>query len=381
MLGCLALLASVAPGPSEAARLGARRGAPASALQEGLAEVEGQAPADSKTVDGPDCGNVKQVITHWAHAKKVGRAAGAAKGAVMQADRVSDLADKALEKAKEIGAKVGEGGEPPEAVAKAVEEAETASSDLTGASTELGTELDAFNAKRSGAEWPEGVPDEDSLKLKELTEKTNDAAKNVQGLAANALARAKKAEAAAKQKKTEAATEVAAFYAKGQGRLEESKDVSQKAGWLLDDAKAKVAKATATAADLGSDEKVTEEALGADGSQKPVLQALAENVKSTAAGVTEADTELDAAVKELTAAQGELEGILAPMKEVSDAVATGGDVSELMKEEQAITEAEGTLTKFDLVVQTVESKMQTLEGRVDKLDQIQKQAESKLKGP
>lgn len=332
-------------------------------------------------MDGPDCGHVKQVIAHWARAKKVGKAAGAARGAVMQADRASDFAEKALEKAKKIGAEAEGGGEPPEAVAKAVEEAEAAASDLTGASTELGTELDAFNAKRSGAEWPAGVADEDSLKLKELTEKTSDAAKVVRDLAANALARAQKAEAGAKQRATEAAAEVAAFYARGQGRLKESKDVGQKAGWLLDYAKAKVAKATATAADLGNDEKVTEEALGAGGSQRPVLGALAENLGSTAAGVTEADTGLDAAVQELTAAQGELEGILAPMKKVSDAVATGGDVGELMKEEQALVAAEGTLTKFDLAVQTVESKMQTLEDRVDKLDQIQKEAEAKLKGP
>ncbi|CAK0803196.1 unnamed protein product, partial [Prorocentrum cordatum] len=100
-------------------------------------------------------------------------------------------------------------------------------------------ELDAFNAKRSGAEWPAGVADEDSLKLKELTEKTSDAAKVVRDLAANALARAQKAEAGAKQRATEAAAEVAAFYARGQGRLKESKDVGQKAGWLLDYAKAK----------------------------------------------------------------------------------------------------------------------------------------------
>jgi len=55
-------------------------------------------PADSKTIDGDDCGNVQQIVGKWAKSKKVGQLNGAATAAVNNAKQASTNTDDAVKR-------------------------------------------------------------------------------------------------------------------------------------------------------------------------------------------------------------------------------------------------------------------------------------------
>jgi hypothetical protein len=104
-------------------------------------------PADSKTIDGEDCGNVKTIVAKWAKSKKVGGLAGKAKAATLAADTAAKNTDDAVARANALGKKVGLKGEIPKGVEQAAKTAEDASKAATKASSSLGTKLDSFKGK------------------------------------------------------------------------------------------------------------------------------------------------------------------------------------------------------------------------------------------
>merc|ERR1719478_243689 len=116
-------------------------------------------PADSKTIEGDDCGNVKQIVGKWAKAKKVGSAAGAAKAAVTTAELAAKNSAAAAEQAKKLGEKVGLKGKAPEGVKLAAESAEKASKAAETASSKLSTSADTFSGKT--ADFAKAITDAD----------------------------------------------------------------------------------------------------------------------------------------------------------------------------------------------------------------------------
>jgi hypothetical protein len=63
-------------------------------------------PANSKTIEGDDCGNVKQIVGKWAKSKQVGKLAGAASAAVSGANLASKNTDDTIAAAKALGKKL-----------------------------------------------------------------------------------------------------------------------------------------------------------------------------------------------------------------------------------------------------------------------------------
>jgi len=104
-------------------------------------------PADSKTIDGDDCGNVKQINGMWAKSKKVGGLAGAAKAAAMGAEQAATNTGDAAASAKKLGEAVGLKGKIPEGVKLAVEAAEKAGKAASKAATDLTATADTFSGK------------------------------------------------------------------------------------------------------------------------------------------------------------------------------------------------------------------------------------------
>lgn len=86
-------------------------------------------PADSETIDGPDCGHVSKIIGKWGHAKKVGVYAGSARAAVMNADNAIRNTDDAVEAAEKVGKEVSEDGKVPSSISGAAGDAKDASKD------------------------------------------------------------------------------------------------------------------------------------------------------------------------------------------------------------------------------------------------------------
>lgn len=160
------------------------------------ADDEAKGPADSKVIDGPDCGNVKQIFSKWNKAKNVGSAAGQAQAAISAADHMATVAQQQVDRAKEIGNELSKDGAMPKGIELALEPAETAISDVSSASSELDTKLSTVKDQMNAGDISgDSVKAADLKDLKEKTEAATVATKKAKDNAERLMEKAEEAKA------------------------------------------------------------------------------------------------------------------------------------------------------------------------------------------
>jgi len=152
-------------------------------------------PANSKTIEGKDCGNVKSIIGKWAKSKKVGELAGNAKAAIDSAKQASTNADAAVKAAEALGKKVGQDGKAPSSVTDAAKVATAASTAATKAAIGLKTLTSTFKGKFD--DFAKAVSNDDIVKMEKDTIAANDAAQDAVDATERVVEKAEEAKAAA----------------------------------------------------------------------------------------------------------------------------------------------------------------------------------------
>lgn len=315
-------------------------------------------PADSKAIEGPDCGHVKQVIRKWRKAASVGQVAGEARAAITSADAAAGRAAAAAGHAREIGTAIGKGGELPEGIKLSAESAEQAAKAATSASTALETELETFKSKTSSSGFSgSAVDDSDMVSLRESTSAAKEAAASAIDASELALKKAEDAQEAATKSSQKVARLVAAILDASDPVLKDAAAAAQKATWAADRADRIVSNAQDTV-------KAVEGKMAKAGDQKPVWEALKTELESTADGVKEAKDALTKAAADVTTAVGTLKEKLIPLKEAGESVAGGGITSEMTAE---IAAAEAALDSAKESLAALEAKRQTMTKRESRL--------------
>lgn len=328
-------------------------------------------PPDSETIEGPDCGNVQQVIAQWGKAGKVGAAAGKAAAAVSAATAAAGQLSVAIEHAEGVGEVLaGDGGEAPESITMAVEKTGgTAKDALDSASAALETELEAFKALASGSEMAGAdVEATDLVKLKELTEETVHAAKAAEGAAADI-----EAKAASAREKALASTEttlrlIKKALAEAEPALEEATDITQKLQWAIDDATAVVTKAEELVPKL--------EELAASGDEPdPVVEAFAGNVQLKVDAVKESTEELTPMVESLP---GEAEALKEEVTKLQEAQQMAAGGATLPTVSDTLNSLEAALITVEESISTIKADVRNMVARQKKLAAAVEEGEAKV---
>jgi len=324
-------------------------------------------PADSKTIDGPDCGHVKQIIGKWQKASKVGKLAGSAQGAVMAASAAASAAEAGAKKARELGKEIDKDGKVPDVIESVAKKAEEAGKKATKESTELETELKSFKSTVSGSEISgSDVKDKDMVKLRELTEKVIVATKDAKEAGGDAMDRAEAAKKDALEDSAKAVKMIQSRVDKSSSVLKEAKSASEKANTAVGDAEHKVKGVESTVKDLEKKEKDA-------GDQAPVWKALKTNLDDTAKAVTEAAKP----VKEfdIKTPIDALDKAIAPLESASKKAAAGAVIPSVSKDLDTARAAEDDLK---LALEKLKAKVKTLKSRESRMDSKLEEAEKKL---
>lgn len=353
--GAEALLRGAAPGSS---KLGCRH---ISLLSRGD-------PADSETIEGDDCGNVKQIVGKWAHAKEVGGLAGKAEAAKMGAELASKNTEAAANDAEAVGKKVGLKGEVPEGVKLAVKEAKEASKKAGGKATDLGVTVDTFKGKMG--EFSEDVSNDDLVKLKKETTEAIEASGDAKDAAERVLAKAAEAKKDAMKNADSALAMIKDVTGTAEPLVEKAVVIGQKSTHAAEDAATLVKKADTISGKLKDKAADAKE-------QKPVWEAMDSDLKGRADAVTESEDDVKEAVKNLDKAADALKGKSKSLKET--ALKATGDPKKALGQSKNLDEAEEAVRKTEAELDILKGKVTTLMGDVKNLDKKIKESEAKLK--
>jgi len=254
-------------------------------------------PADSKTIKGDDCGNVKQINGKWAKAKKVGGLAGEAKAAVMGAELAAKNTEDAVKQAEALGKKIGQKGEIPEAVKSAAKVASEAAKTATKVAGKLDTSTDTFKGKFD--DFAKAISDDDIVKLQKETEEANVAAQDAIDAAERALKKANDEKEKAMKSSAGALAMIDSVLSDTTKLSEQVGVVSQKSKHAAEDVSDLVKKSKAAAKKIDGKIKDAKE-------QKPVWEAYKKDLEGrekaaedSAKGVTDAIKDLESAAKEI----------------------------------------------------------------------------------
>lgn len=370
----LALLPAAAAAGSRAGRAGGRGLARSVLLAQAHARQGGglglgAEPADSATIEGPDCGHVKQIFGKWQKASKVGHLAGHARGVVSTAQAAAGALDAAAQRVRAVGAAIGENGTLPEAIKVAAQNADDASSAATAASAALGVELDTFKSAIASSDMSgAGVSDAQMSTLKQLTAAAENATQFAQAELKQVLATAVAAET--KALKSSAATELLV-----KGALDAAAplqklapEVVQKSGWAVKDAQAVVGEAQTLLA------RVVQKVANAS-EQAPVWEAAQGDLENKTQAVSGAGQTVTAAIGTLSSAADVLTNAVALLKAAEAKAAGGGVLSGLSG---ALTVAEQATAKTQEALTTLEGAVRTLTDRQVRLQGTMAQLEGKL---
>jgi len=338
-------------------------------------QLRGKPPADSKTVEGPDCGHVRQIISKWTKASKVGHLAGLARGAVSSAEAAADAATAAKTQAEEIGAAFKDAeGALPAAIASAVENAGGAATAATKAVTALETDLGTFKNSITETDFSgEKVKDADIVKLEDLTTDASKAAKTAREVAE---ATVKKAEEVRERLLKDSGT--AGALAKkvldsSSAALAEASEIGQKAGFAVKDGA--LLKGRADEALSGLKALLAKD----ESDQKPVLSAFIDDLDAKATGVSDGGANVTTANGKLETSTGALKTAVAAVKAVYTEVKNGAKAPATASADLTAAEAALDAVTQDLV--NVKATAKTLMVRQAKLKAKVEEAEKKLPPP
>lgn len=333
-------------------------------------------PADSETIEGPDCGHVSQIIGKWGKAKKAGKLAGAARAAVMQADKADGAIDKVLTRAEGVGEHVGD-GTVPSSVSGPVDYARKAMQKATDASVALEGKLDTFKQNVGETEFSaQKVSSDDMADLKKKTDSTNDAIKAAYEAADRATSKAKAAKEDALKDAGKALKLIKSVIKAGSPLVKDAKEIAQKSGFAIEDAATLRGKADDLISKVESKADKVEE-------QKPVFDALASNLKDKKSSVKDAADALQTAIDDMMGVPGGTGGIeglaqqLKPLVEASEK-GDGGDTNAVKNEAPSVPKAETAVDDTTAAISTVQGRGQTLMGRMERLKDLMKTANKKI---
>jgi len=338
----------------------------------GKPEEEDENPADSDTIEGPDCGHVRKIIGQWGHAKKVGQYAGLARAAVSAADKAATNTDNSVDRAEKVGKEISEDGEVPSSISGAADFAADASKEATKLATELDTKLIGFKDSASNSEFSgEDVSSTDMQELKELTQDTNAAAVAANKAGALVIEKAEAAKKDALKNSGKALKLIKAVVEEGEPLVKEGKEIEQKVGWAKDKADTKVEEATALVV------KIKKKAAKSD-EQAPVFEALAADVEAKAASVKDGKDSLNLAITDLETAISALDDAVAPLKAAAEK-GDGGDTTAVLNEAESVAPGETAVGDADAAISKVKGRAKTMMDRMERLDDAVAKAEKKLK--
>jgi len=318
-------------------------------VRKGQTDCGGADPADSTTIDGDDCGNVKQIIGKWAKSKKVGSLNGAATAAINAATETAQNTDDAISRATTLGEQVGLGGHVPSAVASAAAVAVKASTAVTAAATALKTTSQTFKGKFGN--FAKAVTDDDIIKIKKETREATEAKEDAEAAATRVTAKA--AEAKEKAMKSSAGAKQMI-----EGLVKTMKTLSDKAGQATQTIE-KQAKDTAAMAVTAGEYKTTlDTEAAASKEQAPVWQAYKDDLVRRESGAKEQSAAAVALNTKLTQAVAAMNVIAKDFQ--ATLVSASSDQNAWLGQAEKISTAEQAIRGSDQAFANLQKPMQSL---------------------
>jgi len=318
-------------------------------------------PADSKTIEGDDCGNVGQIVDKWAKSKKVGELAGKAKAAVMGANLASENTAKAVEQAKSLGEKAALDGKMPVGVKLAAGVAEKAGTAASDAATKLETTADTFGGKF--ADFAKDITDDDMIKLKKETEEATVASEDAIEAAEKALKKAAEAKEEAMKSSEGALKLIDGTLADSTKLMTELKEVSQKSKQMTGDIGDLIKKSEAAAGKL--DDKIADAK-----EQAPVWEAYKDELKGREKAADDSSKAVGDAIDDLTSAADGMGGASETLADVK---------KDALSAPNKLLGQSGNIDKAEEAIRKTETKLAALKGKVQTLAKDGKRLAEKIK--
>jgi len=324
-------------------------------------------PANSKTIEGDDCGNVKQIIGKWAKAKQVGTLAGAASAAGSGANLASKNTDATIAAAKVLGAKIGLKDKIPESVKLAATAAEKASASASKAGSTLKTTADTFKGKF--ADFAKAISDDDIIKIKKETEAAIVASEDAVAAAERLLKKAGEAKKAAMNSQAGALKLIEGTLADTSKLSAMSKAVGQKATQAAGDVADLIKKSKAAAKKVdGKIAKAKE--------QKPVWEAYKGDLEGREKTADTSKKAVDTAVKSLGDATKDMDGKAKALQATKDKGQSSPNA--LLGQTKNLGDAEESIRKTDRALAVLRSKVLTMKKDEERLEDKIKETEKRL---
>jgi len=335
--------------------------------QRSIGREDPKNPADCKTIEGDDCGNVKTIIGKWAKSKKVGGLAGSAKAAALGAATAAKNTDDAVTQAKEAGKKFDANGEVPLSVKQAADLADKASKAASASSTSLDTKLSTFKGEMG--DFAEEVTDEDMASLREETEKAITAASDANAAAERVVSKAEEAKKKSLES-SEGALKVIDGVLSDTGKLsDEAGEAAQKSKHAASDVDGLITKSKATATKLDGKIADAEE-------QAPVWEALKSDLEGREKAAEDSKTAVDDAIKDLETATKDMDAKSKTLKDAKEKAQAAP--KELLGKTSDIDAADESARKTGAALVALKGKVKTMMKDAERLGAKNKEAEKKL---
>jgi len=316
-------------------------------------------PADSQTIDGPDCGQVKKIFPQWEKAKQVGQVAGKGHGTISNSNAVVGRLRAASARVREAGNALGESGTPHPAITAAADKADQVATEVEGKVSALEAKLGPFtNAIGSSDMSGASVTDEQVLEVKDLTSALELSTRGAQDEVQRLLKKADEVQAEAMKSSETQARLIASVLSSVTPLLKESPDVAQKAGWAVNEAKAAITAADAVAAKIDPTTA---------GDQQPVVEAAKSGLETKKQAVAEAHPLVTAAIADVNTVTQTLTEKTKTLKETQQSIAGGGVVSASVVTPQ-LTAAEDAESAVRIALGTLRDAGATMMDRKERLE-------------
>jgi chromosome segregation ATPase len=325
-------------------------------------------PANSKVIEGDDCGNVKTIIGKWAKSKTAGAIAGSAKGATLQAATAAKQTEDAITYAKELGKKYDAKGDVPESVTMAAEDATTAAKAATEASTALDTKITVFKGKMG--DFAKEITDDDMVSLKKETEEAITAADDAKAAAERVVSKAEEAKKKSLES-SEGALKVIDGVLEDTGKLsDEAGEAAQKSKHAASDVGDLVTKAEATVTKL--DGKIADA-----GDQAPVWTALQQDLVGRKGAAEDSKKAVESAIDDVKKAATAMDEKSAGLKETKEKAQAAP--KELLGKTSEIDATEESARETETALVALKGKVETMMKDSERLEAKNKEAEKKMK--
>jgi len=248
--------------------------------------------ANSEIIPGTDCGHVSEVIPKFEKSIMVGKLQGEATNTISSADAAAASAEDAAKFAKEAAKMAKDvGGKAADGAAKDAEDAagkaEEAATKATEASGALETSLDDMKTHDVSKTGPYAMPEKKIQKVKKDKEEAKSAAAVANAAASTALSEAADAQETMLKSAEGAMKLITVIVDETEKTIATAKELKQNATWAVKD----VASLEKPTNDLKDEvQKKIDDEEHAD--QKPVFEAIYENLDTEMEGAKTAATDL-----------------------------------------------------------------------------------------